>query len=151
MTSRVDTRSPDLRMEDIVRTADFERRTGIIVRRCECGASMLVADDAAAGGFACAGCRAPSSFTDRIEFHPAMDPGDRARGDSAPVWERSAPPETSADHDSAARKDADAPGQLGTRFSGRGSGSGVLGRVGKALRSLKLHGRLFGPIAGWRN
>lgn len=147
MSVRVDPRPPDERMEDIVRTAEFEQRTGIIVRRCECGASMMVSDVA---GLRCAGCGVPTSLVDRIEFHPGMGlPGDGAREGTA-SRERSAPPETSA-ATFPARKDADAPEQWCTRFSGRGSGSGVLGRVGKALRSLRFLSSWSGPLAGWRN
>jgi len=67
VTALADTRPPDARMEDIVCVADFERRTGITVRRCECGAGLLAADDSTPNGLACAGCRVPASFNSRIE------------------------------------------------------------------------------------
>lgn len=53
--TRVDSRDVIDRAMDVVTTAEFEDRTGVVVRRCECGASLLNAAETATG-FACAGC-----------------------------------------------------------------------------------------------
>lgn len=56
---RVDQRDVVTRAEDALRAADFEQRTGVHVRRCECGATDLNVRGLA---FVCAGCGAERNF-----------------------------------------------------------------------------------------
>lgn len=71
MSRLVDQRDVIVRAEDAARAAEFELVYGIDLRRCECGATDLVAD---ATGTFCAGCGAEMAFYD---FSPV------ARGEAA--------------------------------------------------------------------
>jgi hypothetical protein len=128
VSARVDRRDVLERLADVVEAADFElTHPDEPFEECACGATLLRWDGYSAV-FVCAGCGlTPTYWLDRI--HPAPV-GRLISGD----WERGVPPEVSAAATLPARKDADAPDESGAA----GSGCGVLGRLGYALRSLRL-------------
>lgn len=123
MSARVDNRPVLERLADLVDAAEFDSTHGEPLARCDCGATLRKH----VGPFTvCAGCGLAPSY----QLHLATTSGEGAACHAAP-WERGVPPETSAGKTQSA-KDADAPDGSSVSL-----GSGVLGRVGYALRSLK--------------